>query len=207
VLFDMDGTLTLPNHDFAAIKDEMGLARDVAILEELAVLEGRDPRRAAELHAILERHELQAAETAEPREGAAQVVARLHERGLLTAVITRNARRFARLTLDRIGMAFDVVVCREDAAPKPSAEPLLLACRRLGTAPEASWMVGDFLYDIEAGQAAGCGATVLLREPSQRPFEHAATFVIDRLEELLPLLDRAARAGSRGGTPGPEAPD
>jgi len=188
VLFDMDGTLTRPNHDFAAIKDEMGLARDVAILEELARLEGRDPGRAAELREILERHERRAAETAEAREGAAPVVAELHRRGLLTAVITRNTRPFAAITLERIGMEFDVVVCREDAPPKPSAEPLRLACRRLGTTPDASWMVGDYLYDIEAGRAAGCAATVLLREPTQRPFEHEATFVIDRLEELLPLL-------------------
>jgi phosphoglycolate phosphatase-like HAD superfamily hydrolase len=49
-------------------------------------------------------------------------------------------------------------------------------------------MVGDFLYDIEAGQAAGCAATVLLQEPTQRAFEHRATFVIDRLEDLLALL-------------------
>jgi HAD superfamily hydrolase (TIGR01509 family) len=188
VLFDMDGTLTRPNHDFAAIKDEMGLARDVAILEELSRIEGADPERATELRAILERHEREAAETAEPREGAAGVVAELHRRGLLTAVITRNTRRFALLTLERIGMVFDVVVCREDAAPKPSPEPLRLACRRLGTTPSASWMVGDFLYDIQAGQAAGCAATVLLSEPSQRPFEHEATFVVERLEELIRLL-------------------
>jgi phosphoglycolate phosphatase-like HAD superfamily hydrolase len=103
-------------------------------------------------------------------------------------VITRNTRRFAGLTLDRIGIVFDVVVCREDAAPKPSPEPLRLACRRLGTTPSASWMVGDFLYDIEAGRAAGCAATVLLREPSQPPFAHQATFVIDHLEELIALI-------------------
>jgi len=188
VLFDMDGTLTRPNHDFAAIKDEMGLPRHVPILEELAALERSDAARAAELLAILEKHERRAAETAEPREGAAEMVAELHRRGLLTAVITRNTGPFARLTLERIGVTFDVVVCREDAAPKPSPEPLRLACRRLGVAPAESWMVGDYLYDIEAGEAAGCGATVLLREPTQRPFEHRATFVIDGLDELLPLL-------------------
>jgi len=188
VLFDMDGTLTRPNHDFAAIKAEMGLARDVAILEELERLGERDPARAASLTRILERHERDAAETARARDGAASVVADLHRRGLLTAVITRNTRLFAEITLQRIGMTFDVVICREDAAPKPSAEPLRLACRRLGTTPASSWMVGDYLYDIEAGQAAGCAATVLLREPSQRPFEHQATFVIDRLDDLLPLL-------------------
>lgn len=188
VLFDMDGTLTLPNHDFDAIKREMGLDGDVAILEELARLEDRQPERATALREILERHERRAAETARARDGAAGVVAELHRRGLLTAVITRNTRPFADITLERIGMRFDVVVCREDAVPKPSAEPLRLACRRLGTTPASSWMVGDYLYDIEAGRAAGCAATVLLREPTQRAFEHDATFVIDDLGELLPLL-------------------
>jgi len=189
VLFDMDGTLTIPNHDFRAIKAEMGLAPNTMILEELERIETESPDRARELRAILERHEARAAESAEPRAGARQVVEGLHERGIRTGLITRNARRFVRLTLRRIGLAFDVVVAREDAPPKPSPEPLHRACRQLGTSATRAWMVGDFKYDIEAGRAAGCAATVLLLNPGQRPFEHEASFVIRELRELLPLVD------------------
>jgi len=189
VLFDMDGTLTIPNHDFRAIKAEMGLPPNTMILEELERIEAESPDRALELRAILERHEARAAESAEPRAGAREVVPGLHERGIRTGLITRNARRFVRLTLGRIGLAFDVVVAREDAPPKPSPEPIHRACRQLGTPAARTWMVGDFKYDIEAGNAAGCAATVLLLNPGQRPFEHEATFVIRELAELLPLVD------------------
>jgi HAD superfamily hydrolase (TIGR01509 family) len=189
VLFDMDGTLTRPAHDFALIKAEMGLPPGAAILEELGRLDAVDPARSAALRAILEGHERRAAEAAEPREGAEELIRALHRLGIRTAVITRNARRFVETTLRRIGLDFDVVITREDAEPKPSPEPLRLACARLGVVPGETWMVGDFLYDIAAGQAAGCAATVLLREPSQRPFEHSATHVIDALGELLALLE------------------
>jgi len=195
VLFDMDGTLTLPNHDFAAIKAEMGLAPDTMILEELERLERIDPVRLGELRAILEKHELRAAETAVARPGAVELLRGLHGLGLRTALITRNARRFVAMTLARIGLEFDVVLTREDADPKPSPEPLRLACARLGVATGEAWMVGDFLYDILAGEAAGCGATVLLFDPRQRPFEHRATFVIHGLAELLPLVRDAGRGG------------
>jgi len=189
VLFDMDGTLTIPNHDFSTIKAEMGLPPNTMILEELERIEAEDPDRARKLRTILERHEARAAESAEPRAGAREVVVGLHDRGIRTGLITRNARRFVRLTLHRIGLAFDVVVAREDAPPKPSPEPLHRACRGLGTTTARAWMVGDFRYDIEAGRAAGCAATVLLLDPGQRRFEHDATFVIRELGEILSLVD------------------
>lgn len=188
VLFDMDGTLTLPNHDFPAIKAEMGLAPDTMILEELERLESEEPGRARALRAILERHEARAAESAVARAGAREVVASLHDLGVRTGLITRNARRFVRLTLRRIRLDFDVVVTREDAPPKPSPEPLLLACRRLGTRAARAWMVGDYRYDIEAGRAAGCAATVLLLDTGHAPFEHEASFVIRQLRELPGLV-------------------
>jgi HAD superfamily hydrolase (TIGR01549 family) len=191
VLFDMDGTLTLPNHDFRAIKADMGLPPNIMILEELERIEGEAPQRARELRAILERHEARAAESAEPRAGAREVVKALHDTGIRTGLITRNARRFVRLTLRRIGLTFDVVVAREDAPPKPSPEPLHRACRELGTTAARAWMVGDYKYDIEAGRAAGCAATILLLDPGHRPFEHEATFVIQELGELLALVGGA----------------
>jgi HAD superfamily hydrolase (TIGR01549 family) len=184
----MDGTLTVPNHDFARIKAEMGLRPDTMILEEMLRLERHAPERLVALEAILEKHERRAAETARPQRGAVELVATLHAAGIETALITRNTRRFVDVTLERIGMSFDTVITRDDAEPKPSPAPLHLACERLALFPEETWMVGDFKYDVLAGRAAGCGATVLLETGQHRPFDHDATFVIRELGELWPLI-------------------
>ena len=47
------------------------------------------------------------------------------------------------------------------ACRKPAPGMLLEAAADLGADPEASWMIGDILDDVEAGRAAGC-RTVLI---------------------------------------------
>ncbi len=51
---------------------------------------------------------------------------------------------------------FSVVVAREDVInPKPDPEPLLVAAKKLGIAPEKIVYVGDYDVDAIAGHAAG----------------------------------------------------
>ncbi|UCA50662.1 HAD family hydrolase [Streptomyces sp. WA6-1-16] len=45
---------------------------------------------------------------------------------------------------------------------KPSAEPVELACRLAGVAPEQAVFVGDTVWDMEAATRAGVGAVALL---------------------------------------------
>ena len=57
---------------------------------------------------------------------------------------------------------FDVMITRDDPpAPKPSGEGVLYAARRLKISAAEIMMVGDFTFDVQAGQAAGA-LTVLL---------------------------------------------
>ena len=78
------------------------------------------------------------------------------------AVVTNQPARFSKAILDGLGMTayVDAMVGGDEAELKPSGEPLLLACRRLGVEPASGLMVGDFENDIQAGRAAGmqtCG--------------------------------------------------
>ena len=57
VIFDLDGTLTIPVLDFDAMRAEMGLTNE-PILEDM---ERMDADRRAEAEAILQRHEHRAA--------------------------------------------------------------------------------------------------------------------------------------------------
>lgn len=71
------------------------------------------------------------------------------------AVVTGRPREECRRFLDRFGIAdlFRACVCMEDAAPKPSPDPVRLALRRLGL--NTAWMFGDTPDDAAAARGAG----------------------------------------------------
>jgi len=72
--------------------------------------------------------------------------------------VTNKPQRFAEPLLTRTGLGkyFGTVVFGDSLSTmKPSAEPLLHACRALDADPAQSLMVGDSLHDAQAARAAG----------------------------------------------------
>lgn len=183
VIFDFDGTLTLPYLNFDAIRDEIGVKGP--ILEAIETLEGDDRSRAFE---ILHRHEWEAAHNAELREGAAEVLIECRRRGFAVGILTRNARPMVEHVLARFDLRVESLRTREDGPIKPAPDGVLAVCEHLGVAPQTSWMVGDYLFDILAGKRAGT-RTALLIDGSEKPhYAHEADFVIRELPELLPIV-------------------
>ena len=183
LLFDMDGTLTAPMLDFPLINAEMGIG-DRPILEALAEMNG--PAR-LEAEAVLLRHEERAALESSLNPGCRDLLQWLRAKGIRTALITRNSRLSVDTVLARHGLAIDVLVAREDAAPKPDPQPLRLACRKLGVEPADAWMVGDGQYDVEAGLAAGV-RTVWVSHGREKPFQAVPWRTVRDLCELADLL-------------------
>lgn len=75
---------------------------------------------------------------------------------------------------------------------KPQPGMLLSAQRELNIDMAASYMVGDKIDDIRAGQAAGVGTTVLVRtgKPVTEEGEKAADCVINSLADLPDLIKK-----------------
>lgn len=184
IIFDLDGTLTVPHLDFDQIRRELGLEQG-PILEALAKMSDGQRTRAA---TVLERHEERAARESRLQEGACQTLASLKDRGFKTAILTRNARRWVDVVLEKHGLVVDAIRTRDDGAIKPSPEPIFSICAQLHCRPAASWMVGDYLYDIESGQAAGCRTVLLLGAGARPVFAERADYTVDRLVELLELV-------------------
>ena len=86
VLFDFDGTITLPFFDWKAIKSEMGIG-DAAVLDAMAKA---SPEDRARMKAVMDRWERDAVANAGLREGAREVVAALATLGLEAAIVTNN---------------------------------------------------------------------------------------------------------------------
>lgn len=183
VVFDLDGTLTRPFLDFDAIRAEIGVAGP--ILEAIEKMDVPSRRRAEE---ILLQWEREAAHRAELHPGAPEVLAECHRMGYRTAILTRNSRASVDLVLRTHGLAVDALRTREDGAIKPSPEPVLSLCGELGVDPIRSWVVGDYLFDIQSGRAAGTRTVLMIGDSPAPPFALQADFVIRRLGELIDLL-------------------
>ena len=192
VLFDMDGTLTVPAIDFDAIRRDMGLPPG-PILEAMAGMSAAD-REAAE--AVLFRHEDGAAERSTLNPGCRDLLDWLAGIGMPVALVTRNTRRSVETVRRLHGLRIDVCVTREDGKFKPDPAPLVLACDRLAVTPADAWMVGDGYHDVEAGVAAGMVTVWVAHGERPRPFAAEPTVVVDTLPQLherLRVLHGAVR--------------
>lgn len=187
-LFDMDGTLTHAMHDFDAMRAELGLPAGVPILEALAAME---PEAAAIKHRELDEMELRMAAQATPQPGSKALLEQLQTVGAKIGIVTRNGREIANVTLQACGLDgfFDEqsIVSRDccTAKPDPAGVQLLLS-RWNGKASEAV-MVGDYLFDLQAGHSAGT-ATVHMDVQGEFSWPDITDFSVQSLPELHALL-------------------
>ena len=192
VLFDFDGTLTRPGAiDFAALRQLLGCPAGVPILEFIDGLGSKTARQ--EASRILDEYELEAARKSVPNNGAEEIVGLLRSRGISLGILSRNSlasiiegmKRFRSL----VPADFPVIISRENSGrPKPHPDGVDRAARLFGFAPWQILVVGDFVFDITAGKAAGA-ATAFLTNGSPPPvMEVKPDFSIDRLSELEKIL-------------------
>lgn len=186
-VFDMDGTLTVAVHDFAAIRRALEIPAGDDILAHLAALPAPE---AAAKHAWLLAHERELAEAARPAPGALELVRGLHGRGCRLGILTRNARPLALVTLEAVGLldcfAEDDILGRDEAPPKPRPDGLLQLAARWAVAPAELAMVGDYLHDLSCARAAGA-RSVLVNHP-ENPWPQLTDLFARDCAELQRLL-------------------
>lgn len=192
VLFDFDGTLTLPGAmDFPAIKKEINCPQDMPILEYLDTL---SPAERAPLFDILEQRENEAAIASFPNTGAEDLLYALREKGLLVGILTRNSLHSVRLALEKFeGITvedFAVVVTREDSRPKPHPDGVHKAAERMGILPSEMLVVGDFRFDVLSGLAAGAPSVLLKNRENcvMVPGDPEPDYTIADLQDILRIL-------------------
>ncbi len=189
-LFDMDGTLTLAMHDFDAMRRELDLPAGVPILEALDAMtagQARDKRRA------LDEMELRMAHEAQEQPGATALLEGLAAQGVSLGIVTRNGRDIADATLTACGLSqyfhTDAIVSRDCAPPKPGPEGIQLVLERWDALPSSAVMVGDYRFDLEAGQRAGC-RTVHVNVDNGETWPEYTDACVTSLFELADLVLR-----------------
>ncbi|TMB83805.1 MAG: HAD family phosphatase [Chloroflexi bacterium] len=119
------------------------------------------------------------------RPGAIELVERLRGR-VPMALASNSSRQLVSTALATAGLtdAFDAIITADDVvAAKPAPDVYLLACERLGVAPEDSLALEDSPSGIAAAKAAGL-ACIAVPQFAETDVS-AADRVIDSLEELL----------------------
>ncbi|WP_282270495.1 HAD family hydrolase [Stenotrophomonas sp. PS02298] len=192
-VFDMDGTLTEPVHDFELIRRELQIPSGADILEHLASLPAQ---QAADSHAWLMQHERELAEASVAAPGAVALIRALHAAGCRLGILTRNARELAEVTLAAIGVAecfaVDEIIGRWEVEPKPSPAGLQFFAERWQVLPAQMRMVGDHYYDLATAKAAGVPG-VLVNVPDD-PWPGMAQW---QLRDCAQLLQQWRAAESR----------
>jgi len=203
VLFDFDETLTAPGAiDFQLIRRRVGCPESTPILEYIAAMPGKAEREAA--LAVVHEVEIAAAAQSRPNEGAEELIHWLHEAELPIGIQTRNSRASVERALANFrGVTvadFDVIITRDDpVAHKPEPDGMVQAAYRMGVKPSELLVVGDYVFDIEAGRRAGAVTVLLENEGSHTPAD-LPDFTIRDLGEL-PDLVRLGRPLPAGKVP------
>jgi len=187
-VFDLDGTLTIGAHDFAAIRCTLGLPAAQGILEAIAELPAE---RAAAAMAWLDEHEYELACTARAADGADVLLARLVERGVRIGIVTRNSLRNLEATLRKAGLFHHFepsgFVTRELTAPKPRPDGILHLLGLWGASAADTVMVGNHAMDLLAGRAAGT-TTIHVDPTATFPWSEHADVEVASLADLVALL-------------------
>ena len=160
LVFDMDGTLVDSSYDWPAIRRQLEVEGGSIIDELNGLAEPKRSRRWAELEAI----ETRATADAQIFDGVHELLGLLRDHGLKAALVTNNTDANTQVLLERLDLAFDVVLTRDSGFWKPSGKPISEAVARLGLAPGRCLGVGDSRYDVLAGREAGLAAVCVLHD-------------------------------------------
>ncbi len=125
----------------------------------------------------------------------------LEARDIPWGIVTNKPRGLSELLLEALDLTMrcQVLVCPEDVKhTKPDPEPMYLAAKQLGIAPEQIVYVGDHPRDIDAGRVAGM--PTILAAYGYLPPAHCddlnawqADYIIHNVSELNHLLHQSTQ--------------
>jgi len=203
IVFDLDGTLTIPNIDFSRMRSLLNIPGSGDILK---IIHQYPYEKQQEAFKIIEKVEAEAYETLQFQPGLFETINALMQKNLHLGILTRNSRKCTEIFLQKFSLTmshscFDPIVTREtqmmsrddECQVKPHPFGLLHISKSWNIDPrEDLLMVGDHFVDVQCGKAAGC-ATCLLSESyptaSDSSIVEKPDFVIKNLKELIDILE------------------
>ncbi|KAH0932603.1 hypothetical protein HID58_009720 [Brassica napus] len=203
VVFDMDGTLTVPVIDFAAMyrsvlgEDEYKRIKaesptGIDILHHIESWSADKQQKAYETIADFEK---QGIDKLQIMPGAAELCGFLDSKKIKRGLITRNVKKAIDIFHQRFEVIFTPALGREFRPYKPNPDPLLHICSTWDIPPNEVMMVGDSLKDdIACGKGAGAFTCLLDETGRYGPDDFSVTglhpdFKVDSLSKIQKILE------------------
>lgn len=185
VVFDMDGTLTVPALDFRVIRGDIGLPPDGDIIELIESMPEDDRRRAWE---IIGRHERRLMRENRLQSGVVELLDALIAAEVPLALLTRNTvesvSEFSRLVG---GDYFNPVLTRESRFIKPDHRAVASIVEEWGINPSKALVVGDYIDDLTCGADAGA-KTCFFANPDSCDYSKHADFRVESHWQLADII-------------------
>jgi len=209
--FDLDGTLLDTSGDLAAavnhaltsvgrpalsveqVKPMIGGGARHMLKQGLTATGGYDEAMLDTLHArLLAYYEANICVLTRPYPGVVDALDALAAKGVTLGIVTNKIERFARTVLAELGLIdrFACILGGDTLSEsKPSPMPIHEMVRQCGGGRAA--FVGDSIFDIQAGQAAGLPTVACSYGFLMQPVDDlGADAVIDGFDTLIPTLER-----------------
>ncbi|XP_004495253.1 haloacid dehalogenase-like hydrolase domain-containing protein At2g33255 [Cicer arietinum] len=203
VVFDMDGTLTVPVIDFASMyKAVLGdeeyqrlKALNPSGIDILKLIDHWPSHQQHQAYDTIAHFERQALDQLQIMPGAAQLCNLLDSKKIRRGLITRNMKSAVDLFHQRFGITFSPALSREFRPYKPDPAPLLHICSLWDVQPNEVIMVGDSLKDdVVCGGKAGAHTCLLDQtgrydSPEYANVDFKPDFKVTSLDEVFSILE------------------
>jgi len=206
-IFDLDGTLVTHEMDFAShmlelerILVERGLPKEKLVWKDGFIASfntfkkeldaiGHDGGQVIdELIESIRCYEVSRAPYTRAIEGATDTLRYLREKGYKIAIVTRNNKKAAKISIDNAQLRkyADIIITRDDVpSMKPKEEQFVVALEKLGSRPENTVVVGDYSHEIIAGNKMGCMTVGVLSGSGDKERLKDAKLIISSVKGIV----------------------
>ncbi len=212
ILFDLDGTLadtapdliaalnrSIQKYHFSAVEYQRikpYISHGAVAMIKQCIPDCSDEQIHAQiLEQMLADYQQNIAQQTQLFQGMETILINIENKGMKWGVVTNKRQRFTEplmAALDLTDRAACIISGDTTDKAKPHPEPMFAACKQAEVTPDQCIYIGDAAHDIEAGKAAGMktvAATWGYLKLEDVPEQWDADFLINRPEEILPILD------------------
>jgi phosphoglycolate phosphatase len=212
ILFDFDGTLAIPNLDFADMRRQLNVftashgfeVDDLAHLDMLdlmhtamAWLNQQSGERGSTYYrqadGLLRDIEIACAQRSGLLPGILDLLDALRSCRIAIGIVTRNCEPAVRIIFPDVDSYCGALYAREHVERvKPHPAHLQAALTHLGVEADRALMVGDGAMDMQAGKSLGLFSIGVLsgETPREKLLAHGADLILDSAADLLHQLPR-----------------
>jgi len=184
IIFDMDGTLTIPSIDFIELRRILDMKPDQDLLK---VLETYGEEKKKYTIQIIEKFEKEASDNIELQPNVNSVLCTFNKLDIKMGIVTRNSKTNAAKVLSLIDIDFDPVLSREFIPYKPDPAPVNFILDNWNIKPENVMIVGDYRDDIQCGINAGI-STCFFMNSDKTSYAELSDYSVSSFEELKNII-------------------